>query len=99
MSCGRSSITQSARYSMPLRRNRSMVSLVSVRPGLSHERAQDGARHRFLDPPFLDIENDPHGEFLAARQFQFGTVDLRLIGNAIGEGHGRSSFLCSWIRI
>src|ERR1700744_3840383 len=38
ISCGRSSITQSARYSMPLRRSRSSVSSVSVSPGLSHDR-------------------------------------------------------------
>ena len=55
---------------------------------LSHRRAQHGSRHRVLDPPFLDIEDDPYRKLLAARQPEFRPVDLRLIGNAIGKSHG-----------
>ena len=59
---------------------------------LSHRRAQHGSRHRVLDPPFLDVEDNPYREFLAVRQPQSGPVDLRLIGDAIGKSHGEPSF-------
>src|SRR4029078_8127309 len=55
---------------------------------LPHRGAQHGTWHCVLDPPLLDIENDPHCEFLAAGECQSWPVDLCLIGDAIAESHG-----------
>src|SRR3977135_1143325 len=55
---------------------------------LPHWGACHGARHRFSDPPLLDVEDDPYRELLAIRQPQSRPVDLRLIADAIGKSHG-----------
>ena len=60
---------------------------------LSHRRTENSAGHGVFDPPFLDVENDPNCEPLSIRQLESGAVDLRLIGDAIGESHATRSHI------
>jgi hypothetical protein len=54
----------------------------------ARRRSDDGPGHRLVDVPFLDVDDDPHGQARAVRQYQRRPLTDRGVGQSFVRQHG-----------